>query len=291
MIVAIWAGASGVEIKLTCPLLSHDGTVQPPPPPEEATMKTTDKSYPVGLANLLAGKPATTTTKETKVSTTTKARKHTTKPVAVEVPAEVVEVKATPADLTALAVAEAIKSEGAVADAKVALRSACIAVFNANEAGVSFRQLELASKTAGAKIGKSTYARYAKAGAILIKDESLDALEVLAKINKAEKGEAKKAEAVKAEAKTESAESDADSTDEPVVALTVDQIVEQLTENGAEAIADVTANLIASLQDDHAVFATLAVALLEASANTAPLDATDLKSTLLACANTVAFSL
>jgi hypothetical protein len=268
-------------------------------------MKTTDKSYPVGLANLLAGKPATTTTKETKVSTTTKARKHTTKPVAVEVPAEVVEVKATPADLTALAVAEAIKSEGAVADAKVALRSACIAVFNANEAGVSFRQLELASKTAGAKIGKSTYARYAKAGAILIKDESLDALEVLAKINKAEKGEAKKAEkpakaeaesaekaeAVKAEAKTESAESDADSTDEPVVALTVDQIVEQLTENGAEAIADVTANLIASLQDDHAVFATLAVALLEASANTAPLDATDLKSTLLACANTVAFSL
>ena len=254
-------------------------------------MKTTDKSYPVGLANLLAGKPATTT-KETKVSTTTKARKHTVKPVAVEAPAEVVaEVKATPADLTALAVAEAIKSEGAVADAKVALRSACIAVFNANEAGVSFRQLELASKTAGAKIGKSTYARYAKAGAILIKDESLDALEVLAKINKAEKGEAKKAEAVKAEAKTESAESDADSTDEPVVALTVDQIVEQLTENGAEAIADVTANLIASLQDDHAVFATLAVALLEASANTAPLDATDLKSTLLACANTVAFSL
>jgi hypothetical protein len=253
-------------------------------------MKTTDKSYPVGLANLLAGKPATTTTKETKVSTTTKARKHTTKPVAVEVPAEVVEVKATPADLTALAVAEAIKSEGAVADAKVALRSACIAVFNANEAGVSFRQLELASKTAGAKIGKSTYARYAKAGAILIKDESLDALEVLAKINKAEKGEAKKAEKP-AKAEAESAESDADSNDEPVVALTVDQIVEQLTENGAEAIADVTANLIASLQDDHAVFATLAVALLEASANTAPLDATDLKSTLLACANTVAFSL
>jgi hypothetical protein len=232
-----------------------------------------------------------TTTKEKPVKTATKARKHTVKPVAVEAPAEVVaEVKATPADLTALAVAEAIKSEGAVADAKVALRSACIAVFNANEAGVSFRQLELASKTAGAKIGKSTYARYAKAGAILIKDESLDALEVLAKINKAEKGEAKKAEKP-AKAEAESAESDADSNDEPVVALTVDQIVEQLTENGAEAIADVTANLIASLQDDHAVFATLAVALLEASANTAPLDATDLKSTLLACANTVAFSL
>ena len=251
-------------------------------------MKTTDKSYPVGLANLLAGKPATTT-KETKV-TTTKARKHTTKPVAVEAPAEVVEVKATPADLTALAVAEAIKSESAVADAKVALRSACIAVFNANEAGVSFRQLELASKNAGAKIGKSTYARYAKAGAILIKDESLDALEVLAKINKAEKGEAKKAEKP-AKAEAESAESDADSTDEPVVALTVDEIVADLTENGAEAIGGVVANLVASLGDDHAVFATLAVALLEASANTAPLDATDLKSTLLACANTVAFSL
>jgi hypothetical protein len=238
-------------------------------------MKTTDR--PVGLANLLAGKPATTTTKETKVSTTTtkKARTHTAKPVAVEAPvvAEVVEVKATPADLTALAVAEAIKSESAVADAKLALRSACIAVFNANEAGVSFRALELASKTAGAKIGKSTYARYAKAGAILIKDESADALEVLAKINKAEKGEAKKAEkSAKAEAETESAESDADSTDEAVVALTVDEIVAQLTEHGAEAIADVTANLIASFQDDHEVFATLAVALLRASANTVPLD-------------------
>jgi len=240
-------------------------------------MKTTDKSYPVGLANLLAGKPATTT-KETKVSTTTtkKARTHTAKPVAVEAPAEVVEVKATPADLTALAVAEAIKSEGAIVDAKLALRSACIAVFNANEAGVSFRALELASKTAGAKIGKSTYARYAKAGAILIKDESADALEVLAKINKAEKGEAKKAEKpAKAEAETESAESDADSTDEAVVALTVDEIVAQLTEHGAEAIADVTANLIASLQDDHEVFATLAVALLRASANTVPLDQQD----------------
>jgi len=238
-------------------------------------MKTTDR--PVGLANLLAGKPTTNTTKETKVSTTTtkKARTHTAKPVAVEAPV-VAEVKATPADLTALAVAEAIKSESAVADAKLALRSACIAVFNANEAGVSFRALELASKTAGAKIGKSTYARYAKAGAILIKDESADALEVLAKINKAEKGEAKKAEkSAKAEAETESAESDADSTDEAVVALTVDQIVAHLTEHGAEAIADVTANLIASLQDDHEVFATLAVALLRVSANTVPLDQQD----------------
>jgi len=238
-------------------------------------MKTTDKSYPVGLANLLAGKPATTT-KETKV-TTTKARKHTTKPVAVEAPAEVVEVKATPADLTALAVAEAIKSEGAVADAKVALRSACIAVFNANEAGVSFRQLEQASKTAGAKIGKSTYARYAKAGAILIKDESADALEVLAKINKAEKAKPKVEKPVKVTAPAEgegSGEGEGGDNDKPV-ALTIAEIVAQLTEHGAVAIADVTANLIASLQDDHEVFATLAVALLRASANTVPLEQQD----------------
>jgi len=269
--------------------MSHRGTAIPPPTPEEATMKTTDKSYPVGLANLLAGKPATTTTtKETKVSTTTtkKARTHTAKPVAVEAPAEVVEVKATPADLTALAVAEAIKSESAVADAKLALRSACIAVFNANEAGVSFRALELASKNAGAKIGKSTYARYAKAGAILIKDESADALEVLAKINKAEKGEAKKAEkSAKAEAETESA--DADSTDEAVVTLTLAEIVADLTENGAEAIGGIVANLVASLDDDHSVFALLAVALLEASANTAPLDADETKQVLQVCAITV----
>ena len=237
-------------------------------------MKTTDKSYPVGLANLLAGKPATTTTKETKV-TTTKARKHTTKPVAVEAPAEVVEVKATPADLTALAVAEAIKSESAVADAKVALRSACIAVFNANEAGVSFRQLELASKNAGAKIGKSTYARYAKAGAILIKDESLDALEVLAKINKAEKAKPKVEKPVKVTAPAEGSGEGGEGEGGEVVAPTIAEIVEQLTEGGASAIADVTANLIASLQDDHEVFATLAVALLRASANTVPLEQQD----------------
>ena len=255
-------------------------------------MKTTDKSYPVGLANLLAGKPATTTTKETKVSTTTKARKHTAKPaVAVEAPAEVVEVKATPADLTALAVAEAIKSESAVADAKVALRSACIAVFNANEAGVSFRQLELASKNAGAKIGKSTYARYAKAGAILIKDESADALEVLAKINKAEKGEAKKAEASKASAETESAEGDADSTDESVVALTLAEIVADLTENGADAIGGIVANLVATTQDDYQVFTLLAVALLEASANVAPLEASETQQVLRVCAETVGVAL
>ena len=252
-------------------------------------MKTTDR--PVGLANLLAGLPAhtnfpTTNHKETtKVKTTPKA-----KPVAVvEVP--VVEVKAVPADLLAIAVTEAIKSEDAVADAKVALRSACIAVFNANEAGVSFRALEQASKTAGKKIGKSSFARYAKAGAILIKDESADALEVLAKINKAEKkaDKADKAEkSAKAEAETEGAE---DSADDEVVAFTIAEIVADLTENGAEAIGGVVANLVASLGDDHAVFATLAVALLEASANTAPSDAVDLKSTLLACANTVAFSL
>lgn len=228
-----------------------------------------------------------TTTKETKVSTTTKARKHTVKPVAVEAPAEVVEVKAVPADLLAIAVTEAIKSEDAVADAKVALRSACIAVFNANEAGVSFRALEQASKTAGKKIGKSSFARYAKAGAILIKDESLDALEVLAKINKADKKAEKAEKSAKAEAETEGAE---DSADE-VVALTLAEIVASLTEDGAEAIAPVVANLVASLGDDHSVFALLAVALLEASANTAPIDATDLKATLLACANTVAFSL
>ena len=253
-------------------------------------MKTTDKSYPVGLANLLAGKPATTT-KETKVSTTTKARKHTAKPaVAVEAPAEVVEVKATPADLTALAVAEAIKSESAVADAKVALRSACIAVFNANEAGVSFRQLELASKNAGAKIGKSTYARYAKAGAILIKDESADALEVLAKINKAEKGEAKKAEKP-AKAEAESAEGDADSTDESVVALTLAEIVADLTENGADAIGGIVANLVATTQDDYQVFTLLAVALLEASANVAPLEASETQQVLRVCAETVGVAL
>ena len=249
-------------------------------------MKTTDR--PVGLANLLAGLPAhtnfpTTNHKETtKVKTTPKA-----KPVAVvEVP--VVEVKAVPADLLAIAVTEAIKSEDAVADAKVALRSACIAVFNANEAGVSFRALEQASKTAGKKISKSSFARYAKAGAILIKDESADALEVLAKINKAEKKADKAEKSAKAEAETEGAE---DSADDEVVAFTIAEIVADLTENGAEAIGGVVANLVASLGDDHAVFATLAVALLEASANTAPIDAVDLKSTLLACANTVAFSL
>lgn len=254
-------------------------------------MKTTDKSYPVGLANLLAGKPATT--KESKVSTTTKARKHTVKPV-VEVPAEVVEVKATPADLTALAVAEAIKSESAVADAKVALRSACIAVFNANEAGVSFRQLELASKNAGAKIGKSTYARYAKAGAILIKDESADALEVLAKINKAEKAKPKAEKPVKVTAPAEgegSGEGSGEGEGGEVVALTIDEIVASLTEHGAVAIDEIVANLIATTQDDYQVFTLLAVALLEASANVAPLEATETQQVLRVCAETAGVAL
>jgi len=247
-------------------------------------MKTTDR--PVGLANLLAGLPAhtnfpTTNHKETtKVKTTPKA-----KPVAVvEVP--VVEVKAVPADLLAIAVTEAIKSEDAVADAKVALRSACIAVFNANEAGVSFRALEQASKTAGKKISKSSFARYAKAGAILIKDESADALEVLAKINKAEKSEAKKADKpAKAEAETEGAE---DSADDEVVAFTLAEIIANLTEDGAEAIAPVVANLVASGADDHKVFALLAVALLEASANVAPIADDETKTVLRVASVTVA---
>ena len=239
-------------------------------------MKTTDKSYPVGLANLLAGKPATTTTKETKV-TTTKARKHTAKPaVAVEAPAEVVEVQPTPADLTAIAVDTVKKSEGAVEDAKVLLRTACIAVFNANQAGVSFRALELASKDAGAKISKSSYARYAEAGAILIKDADADPFLVIAKVNKKAKAE-KPVKPAKVTAPAEGSGEGGEGEGEggEVVALTVDEIVAQLTEHGAVAIADVTANLIASLQDDHEVFATLAVALLRASANTVPLEQQD----------------
>lgn len=250
-------------------------------------MKTTDKSYPTALANLLAGKPATTT-KETKVKTTKKARTHTAKPVAVEAPV-VAEVKATPADLTALAVAEAIKSETAIVDAKSALRSACIAVFNANEAGVSFRALELASKTAGAKIGKSTYARYAKAGAILIKDESADALEVLAKINKAEKTvKVVKPAKVTAPAETEGGEGEGEGGDnDKPVALTLAEIVERLTDGGAPAIADIVTNLSASLQDDYEVFTLLAVALLEAGANVAPLEADETKQVLRVCATTV----
>ena len=237
-------------------------------------MKTNDR--PVGLANLLAGKPATTTTKETKVSTTKKARTHKAKPVAVEAPAvaEVVEVQPTPADLTAIAVDTVKKSEGAVEDAKVLLRTACIAVFNANQAGVSFRALELASKDAGAKISKSSYARYAEAGAILIKDADADPFLVIAKVNKKAKAE-KPAKPVKPAKVTAPAEGEGEGeggdNDKPV-ALTLAEIVEQLTEGGASAIADVTANLIASLQDDHEVFVTLAVALLRASANTVPLD-------------------
>lgn len=223
---------------------------------------------------------ATTTTKEKPVKTTTKkARTHTIKPVAVEAPA-VAEIVEAPVDIvavTASAVAEVINYDGAVENAKLALRSACIASSVAVDAGVSLRTLEAESKVAGKKIGKSTFSRYAKVGAQLIVDPSLDADELLNKVYKAEvkaRKQAEKAKASKASAETEGAESDTDST-EAVVALTVDQIVAQLTEHGAEAIADVTANLIASLQDDHEVFATLAVALLRASANTVPLDQQD----------------
>lgn len=241
-------------------------------------MKTTDKSYPVGLANLLAGKPATTTTKETKV-TTTKARKHTVKPVAVEVPA-VAEIVEAPVDIvavTASAVAEVINYDGAVENAKLALRSACIASSVAVDAGVSLRTLEAESKVAGKKIGKSTFSRYAKVGAQLIVDPSLDADDLLNKVYKAEvkaRKQAEKAKASKASAETEGAEGDADST-EAVVALTLAEIVADLTENGADAIGGIVTNLIASLQDDHEVFVTLAVALLRASANTVPLDQQD----------------
>ena len=222
-------------------------------------------------------------------TTTKKARTHTIKPVAVEAPAEVVEVKATPADLTALAVAEVVKSEGAVEDAKVLLRSACIAVFNANQAGVSFRALELASKTAGAKVSKSSYARYAEAGAILIKDADADPFLVIAKVNKKAKAEkpAKPAK-VTAPAETEGGEGEGegDNTDKPV-ALTLAEIVERLTDGGAPAIADIVTNLSASLQDDYEVFTLLAVALLEAGANVAPLDADETKQVLQVCAITV----
>jgi hypothetical protein len=236
---------------------------------------------------------ATTTTKEKPVKTTTKkARTHTIKPVAVEAPA-VAEIVEAPVDIvavTASAVAEVINYDGAVENAKLALRSACIASSVAVDAGVSLRTLEAESKVAGKKIGKSTFSRYAKVGAQLIVDPSLDADELLNKVYKAEvkaRKQAEKAKASKASAETEGAESDTDST-EAVVALTVAEIVERLTDGGAVAIADIVANLVASLQDDHEVFVTLAVALLDASANTAPLEATELKSTLQACATTVA---
>jgi len=231
-----------------------------------------------------------TTTKEKPVKTTTKkARTHTAKPVAVEAPA-VAEIVEAPVDIvavTASAVAEVINYDGAVENAKLALRSACIASSVAVDAGVSLRTLEAESKVAGKKIGKSTFSRYAKVGAQLIVDPSLDADDLLNKVYKAEvkaRNQAEKAKASKA-----SAESDTDSTDstEAVVALTLAEIVADLTENGAEAIGGIVANLVASLDDDHSVFALLAVALLEASANTAPLDADETKQVLQVCAITV----
>ena len=244
-------------------------------------MKTTN-NIPVFLDALINGRPIpTTTTKEPKVKTTTTTtttdnwvplvhqynldavRKHTTtKPVVVEAVAE--EVKATKADLTNLAVTETIKAESVISDAKAVTRSACIAVFNANEAGVSFRALELASSKAGTKVSKSAYARYAKAGAILVKDQSADPFEVLTKVNRAEQAKPK--------AKPETPET----PETPEVGvLSGEAIVALLTEEGAVAIADITASLIASFGDDHQVFITLAVALLKASANTTPLDLED----------------
>jgi hypothetical protein len=231
----------------------------------------------------------TTTTKEKPVKTTTKkARTHTVKPVAIEVPA-VAEIVEAPVDIvavTASAVAEVINYDGAVENAKLALRSACIASSVAVDAGVSLRTLEAESKVAGKKIGKSTFSRYAKVGAQLIVDPSLDADDLLNKVYKAEvkaRKQAEKAKASKASAETEGAESDTDST-EAVVALTLAEIVADLTENGAEAIGGIVANLVASLDDDHSVFALLAVALLEASANVAPLDADETKQVLRVCA-------
>ena len=250
-------------------------------------MKTTDR--PVGLANLLAGLPAhhnfpTTTTKETtKVKTTPKA-----KPV-VEAP--VVEaVVAIPADLLAVAVVEAIAYDDAVVNVKTALRTACVATAHAVEAGISLRALEQASKTAGAKISKTSFARYAKVGNQLIADPSVDAEALLAKIYAEENKKAKDAKKAKASAETEGADEDS-ADDEAVVALTIAEIVAILVEEGAEAIASVVANLSASLQDDHEVFATLAVALLEAGASTAPLDNTERRDLFIVCATTVAVNI
>ena len=242
---------------------------------------------PVGLANLLAGLPAhhnfpttTTTTKGTKVKTTPKA-----KPV-VEAP--VVEaVVAVPADLLAVAVVEAIAYDDAVTNVKSALRTACIATSHAVEAGISLRALEQASKTAGAKISKTSFARYAKVGAQLIADPSVDAEALLAKIYAEENKKAKDAKKAKASAETEGADEDS-ADDEEVVAFTLAEIVANLTEDGAEAIAGIVANLVASGADDHRVFALLAVALLEASANVAPIADDETKTVLRVASVTVA---
>ena len=218
----------------------------------------------------------TTTTKEKPVKTTTKkARTHTIKPVAVEAPA-VAEIVEAPVDIvavTASAVAEVINYDAKSEEAKLALRSACIATAVATNAKVSLRDLEKASKVAGKLISKTQFSRYSKVGAQLIVDPSLDADALLTKVYNAEKASAKKAsKPAKVTAPAEGSGEGGEGEGGEVVALTVAEIVEQLTEGGASAIADVTANLIASLQDDHEVFVTLAVALLRASANTVPLD-------------------
>ena len=219
-----------------------------------------------------------TTTKEKPVKTTTKARKHTVKPVAVEAPA-VAEIVEAPVDIvavTASAVAEVINYDGAVENAKQALRTACIATAIATNAKVSLRDLEKASKVAGKLISKTQFSRYSKVGAQLIVDPSLDADALLTKVYNAEKASAKKAsKPAKVTAPAEGSGEGGEGEGGEVVALTLAEIVAQLTEHGAVAIADVTANLIASLQDDHEVFATLAVALLRASANTVPLEQQD----------------
>jgi hypothetical protein len=88
-----------------------------------------------------------TTTKEKPVKTTTKkARTHTIKPVAVEAPA-VAEIVEAPVDIvavTASAVAEVINYDAKSEEAKLALRSACIATAVATNAKVSLRDLEKA---------------------------------------------------------------------------------------------------------------------------------------------------
>ena len=248
---------------------------------------TTTKVFSPFVANQPEENPVTTTTK--------KSRKHTVKPIAVEVPA-VAEIVEAPVDIvavTASAIAEAINYDAKSEEAKQALRSACVASSVAVDAGVSLRTLEAESKVAGKKISKTSFARYAKVGALLIADPSLDADEALAKIYKEEhkaRAKAEKAKASKASAETEGAEGDADST-EAVVALTLAEIVADLTENGSEAIGGIVANLVATTQDDYQVFTLLAVALLEASANVAPLDADETKQVLRVCAETAGVAL
>ena len=207
--------------------------------------------------------------------------------------AEIVEAPVDIVAVTASAIAEAINYDAKSEEAKQALRSACVASSVAVDAGVSLRTLEAESKVAGKKISKTSFARYAKVGALLIADPSLDADEALAKIYKEEhkaRAKAEKAKASKASAETEGAEGDADST-EAVVALTLAEIVADLTENGSEAIGGIVANLVATTQDDYQVFTLLAVALLEASANVAPLDADETKQVLRVCAETAGVAL